>query len=85
MSRRKRVVIGPNNNLIQTNMDKLVGHTLPFKSLGSLRNVFFFFPDFYFFCQLKQHQIEQKYSVDIVSIVNDYCSLKQLVCYGIST
>ena len=38
-----------------------------------------------FFCPLKRHQIDQKYSVDIVNVVNDYCSWKRLILYGIST
>jgi hypothetical protein len=31
------------------------------------------------FCTLKQHQIDLKYSVDIVNVVNDYCSWKRLI------
>jgi hypothetical protein len=32
----------------------------------------------HFFCPLK-HKIGQKYSVDIVNVVNDYCSWKQQI------
>ena len=37
------------------------------------------------FCPLKLHQIDQKYSVDIVNVVNDCCSWKWLIFYGTST
>ena len=36
-------------------------------------------------CPLKLHQIDQKYSIDIVYVVNDYCSWKRQTFYGIST
>ena len=35
------------------------------------------------FCPLKQHQIDQKYSVD-VHVVNDYCSWKRMIFNGLS-
>jgi hypothetical protein len=31
------------------------------------------------FLSIKKHQIDQKYSVDMVNVVNDYCSWKQLI------
>jgi hypothetical protein len=37
------------------------------------------------FLPLKYHQIDQKYSVDIFNVVNDYCSWKLNIFYGIST
>jgi hypothetical protein len=37
------------------------------------------------FCPLKYHKIDQKYSVDIVNVVNDYCKWKLIIFYGIST
>ena len=36
-------------------------------------------------CPLKYHPIVQKYIVDIVNDVNDYCSWKRLIFNGIST
>ena len=33
---------------------------------------------------LKEHQIDQKYSVDIVNAVHDYCSWKRQMFHGIS-
>ena len=61
----------------------LYAHTLPFKSLGSLGNVLVF--EEHIFCPLK-YKIDQKYSVDIVNVVNDHCSWKRLIYFdGIST
>ena len=37
-----------------------------------------------FFCLLKEHQNDQQYSVDIVNVLNYYCSWKQIF-NGIST
>ena len=54
-------------------------YTLPFKSLGSLRNVLAFEREAHFFCPLKKHQIDQKYSVDIVYVVNDYLGWKRQI------
>jgi hypothetical protein len=36
-----------------------------------------------FFCPLKKHKFDQKYSVDIVNVVNDYCISKRLISNGI--
>jgi hypothetical protein len=60
-------------------------YTLPLKSLGSLRNVLVFDRKAHFFRPLKSHQIDQKYCVDIVNVVNDYCCWKRLITKGIST
>jgi hypothetical protein len=49
--------------------------TPPFRSLWSLRNVFVF---------ERKAQCRQ-YSVDIVNVVNDYCSWKWMILNGIST
>ena len=38
-----------------------------------------FLKEKHIFVHLKWHQIDQKYSVDIVNVVNDYCSWKQLI------
>jgi hypothetical protein len=48
-----------------------------FKSLGSLRNVLVLKRGI-FFCPLK-YQIDQKYRIDIVNVVNDYFSWKQQI------
>ena len=56
----------------------LVQYTLQFKSLRSFRNVLVFERN------LKYHQIDQKYSVVIVNVVNDYCSWKRQIFYGTS-
>ena len=54
-------------------------HTQPFNSFGSLRNVLVF--EKAHLCPLK-YQIDQKYSVDIVNILNDYCSWKRQIFKG---
>ena len=64
--------------------DKVKMYTLLFKSLGSLRNVSVFERKGPFW-SIKIHQINQKYSVDIVNVVNDYCSWKQQIFYEIAT
>ena len=54
--------------------------TLVFKCLGSLRNVLVF--------ERKAHFLSIKiteYSVDFVNVVNNYCSWKRQIVYGIST
>ena len=51
--------------------------------LGLLRSVLFFEREAHF-CPLKYNLIDQKYSVDIVNVVNDYCSWKRQILNGIS-
>ena len=58
---------------------KYTVYTLPFKRLGSFSNILF-----EIFCTLK-YPIDQKHSVDVVNVVNDYCSCKRLILNGIST
>jgi hypothetical protein len=55
---------------------KAITHTLPFKSLASLRNVLVFERKAHFW-SIKKHQIDQKHSVDMVNVENDYCSWKR--------
>ena len=43
-----------------------------------------FLKEKHIFHPLKWHQIDQRYSVDIVNVVNYYCSWKCLIFYGIS-
>ena len=38
-----------------------------------------FLKEKHIFCPLKYHLIDQKYSVDIVNVVNDYCSWKRQI------
>jgi hypothetical protein len=52
-------------------------YTLPFKSLGSLKNVLVFERKA-LFVHFKI-TFDQKYTVDIVNVVNGYCSWKRLI------
>jgi len=56
-------------------------YTLPFKSLGSLRNVFIFQRKHCFFNKVNNNQ---KYTLYIVNVVNDYSRWKRLVSNEIS-
>jgi hypothetical protein len=47
--------------------------------------MYLFFKEKQIFCSIKLHQIDPKYSADIVNVVNDYCSWKWHIFYGIST
>ena len=61
-------------------------YTLPFKSLGSLRNVLISERKALFFSmKITLNYRNQKYSLDIVHVVNDYSSCKRLIFNGIST
>jgi hypothetical protein len=44
-----------------------------------------FLKEKHIFCPLNEHQIDRKYRVDIVNVVNDCCIWKQLIFNGISS